>query len=160
MDTEAFPRVTLRLTSTAFAPGGVMPKRFTADDANVSPPLAWSGAPARTQSFALICSDAEAPGGVWYHWAIFDIPADCTALAEHLTPENGTMHEAINDFHRRGYSGPAPPHGHGRHHYYFRLYALAVDRLKLSSEAGCRDVEAEAEVNALAMAELVGVYSR
>jgi Raf kinase inhibitor-like YbhB/YbcL family protein len=75
-------------------------------------------------------------------------------------PHNGTMHEAINDFHQRGYRGPCPPHGHGRHHYHFRLYALAVEHLTLPPGSGCRDVEAEVEGNALARAELVGVYSR
>jgi Raf kinase inhibitor-like YbhB/YbcL family protein len=152
--------LTMRLTSSAFAQGDKIPTRFTCDGADVSPPLAWSGAPAGTRSFCLVCSDPDAPAGVWFHWAIFDIPGDATRLPEHLPVEHAAMRQALNDFHRPGYRGPCPPHGHGRHHYQFKLYALGAERLGVPSGADCRAVEAAAEAHALAAAELVAVYSR
>jgi len=74
--------MSMRLTSSAFAPDERIPVRFTCDGADVSPPLAWTDPPAGTRSFALICADPDAPGGVWHHWAIHDIPAETRALAE------------------------------------------------------------------------------
>jgi Raf kinase inhibitor-like YbhB/YbcL family protein len=150
----------MRLSSSAFAPGDKIPGRFTCDGADVSPPLAWSGAPAGTRSFCVVCSDPDAPAGVWFHWAIFDIPGDATQLPEHLPAEHGAMRQALNDFHRPGYRGPCPPHGHGRHRYHFKLYALDAEHLGVPSGADCRAVEAAAEAHALAAAELVAVYSR
>ncbi len=152
--------MTMRLTSSAFGARATMPVRFTCDGSDISPPLAWSGAPPATRSFALVCSDPDAPAGVWFHWAIFDIPAGSAELAEHCPTDGSVAPQALNDFHRRGYGGPCPPHGHGRHHYHFKLYALDVERLGVAADAGCREVEAKAEAHALATAELVAVYSR
>jgi Raf kinase inhibitor-like YbhB/YbcL family protein len=149
----------MRLTSSAFADDGKMPTRFSCDGANVSPPLAWSGAPKEARSFAIVCSDPDAPSGVWYHWAIFDIPRDAAELHEHCTSD-GASPQARNDFGKTGYGGPCPPRGHGRHHYHFELFALDVARLNLPATAGCREVEAAARSHALATTELVGVYSR
>ena len=75
------------LSSSAFASGDAIPKRYTCDDANVSPPLAWSGAPSGTKSFALIVDDPDAPDPaapkrVYVHWVLYDIPATVTELAE------------------------------------------------------------------------------
>jgi len=157
---RVFKEDLMRLTSTAFPEGGKIPTRFTCDGADVSPPLAWAGAPKETRSFTLVCSDPDAPSGVWFHWAVFDIPPESTALAEHWGMGDSSAKEARNDFRRRGYGGPCPPHGHGPHHYHFRLYALNVPRLDLSPTAACRDVEEAARSHAMATAELVGVYSR
>ncbi len=151
--------MTMRLTSTAFRPGGTIPARFTCDGENLSPPLAWSGAPEGTRSFALVCRDPDAPAGVWYHWAIFDIAPGRDGLEEHCRPSGG-VHQAVNDFGQRGYGGPCPPHGHGRHHYHFTLYALDVEHLDVPAGARCREVEAEAKAHALAEAELTGLYAR
>lgn len=148
------------LTSAAFAPGKAIPSRFTCDGEDFAPPFAWSGAPAETRSFVLVCHDPDAPSGDWYHWAAFDIPADKTGLPESLGPKQAPIHEAINDFGKRGYGGPCPPSGHGRHHYYFTLYALDVARLALSGSVQCREVERAAKSHALAKAELLGTYFR
>src|SRR5581483_9896820 len=72
----------MQLTSDAFTEGAVIPKQFTADGKNVSPPLAWSGAPAGVQSFALICDDPDAPAKTWVHWVLFNLPAATTQLPE------------------------------------------------------------------------------
>ena len=152
--------MSMRLTSSAFAPDGRIPVRFTCDGADVSPPLAWTDPPAGTSSFALVCSDPDAPGGVWHHWAIYDIAPTTLALAEGWPPSRKLPPQAINDFRRAGYGGPCPPRGSAPHHYHFRLYALDVAELGLGARAHCRDVDAAARSHAIATAELIGLYGR
>lgn len=152
--------MTMRLTSTAFSHGDEIPVHFTCDGGDRSPPLAWSGAPPDARSFAIICRDPDAPSGVWYHWAAFDIPGDVHQLAEHCLPGGTAMRQAINDFGRRGYGGPCPPRGHGRHHYHFILHALDVEHLDVPASAHCRDVEKIAAAHTLATAGLTGLYAR
>lgn len=152
----------MHLTSTAFVSGTAIPRRHTCDGEDMSPPLAWSDAPGATRSFALVCDDPDAPGGTWHHWAAYDIPAGQTAL-EADAARNADKHgfkQATNDFHRTGYGGPCPPHGHGPHHYHFRLMALSVTQLPVRQGAACRDIEREARKHALAEAILVGIYER
>jgi Raf kinase inhibitor-like YbhB/YbcL family protein len=150
----------MRLTSSAFTRGGVIPRKFTCDGANISPPLIWSDAPAEVRSFAIVCSDPDAPSAVWYHWAIYDIPSETTSLPEHWPPDRAPPPQALNDFGKEGYGGPCPPRGHGRHHYHFKLYALKVERLGLGPVAKCREIEEAAQAQAITATELVGVYSR
>jgi Raf kinase inhibitor-like YbhB/YbcL family protein len=152
--------MSMRLTSSAFSARDKIPTRFTCDGADISPPLAWSDAPQGTRSFALVCSDPDAPNGVWFHWAIFDIPGGTNHLAEHHAKDGPSPRQARNDFGFSGYGGPCPPRGHGRHHYHFKLYALDVTKLDVPATAGCREVEAAALSRALATAEFIGVYSR
>ncbi len=151
----------MRLTSSAFADGATIPRRYTCDGENVSPPLEWSDPPAAVRSFVLLCNDPDAPGGTWHHWAAYDIPAAINSLAEDAgrQPAKYGFKQASNDFSRTGYGGPCPPHRHGPHHYHFRLLAVSVEHLpgKLSS---CREVEREARKHLLAEATLVGVYQR
>ena len=149
----------MKLVSGAFADGAVVPRRFTCDGANVSPPLRWSGAPAGTRSFVLLCDDPDAPAGTWHHWAAYDIPPTVTELAEDVG-EKTKIKQAVNDFRGTGYGGPCPPHGHGPHHYHFRLLALSTDHLRARADASCRDVEREARKFTLAEATLVGRYER
>ena len=92
--------------------------------------------------------------------AIFDIARGTAELREHCMPDSPSPPQARNDFGKRGYGGPCPPRGHGRHHYHFKLFALDVAQLNLPATAGCREVEEAARSRALATAELVGVYSR
>jgi Raf kinase inhibitor-like YbhB/YbcL family protein len=68
----------MKLVSSAFADGAAIPRRFTCDGENLSPPLQWSDAPAGTRSFALLCDDPDAPGGTWHHWAAYDLPPTVT----------------------------------------------------------------------------------
>ena len=150
----------MQLTSSAFSPNGTIAARFTCDGADVSPPLAWSGAPPETRSFALVCSDPDAPAGTWYHWAAFDIPAGSQALAEHIRADSSGLRHAVNDFGKAAYGGPCPPRGHGTHHYIFTLYALSVEHLELGAGADCRAVEKAAKAHALATARLTGLYAR
>jgi Raf kinase inhibitor-like YbhB/YbcL family protein len=153
----------LGLRSVAFVDGDRIPVRHTCDGADGSPPLTWSGTPRGTGSFVLICRDPDAPAGTWYHWAVFDIPPDFSALPAALakTPRIGTLRQALNDFRRPGWGGPCPPRGHGLHHYQFRLLALAATALALPADVEARRVEAAADgLPVLAEARLTGVYSR
>lgn len=154
--------MTLVLESNAFYAGGRLPAKFTCDGKNASPPLLWSKPPEGTRSLALVCSDPDAPSGTFYHWAIYDMSPDTGKLPEHYPAAGlgkGPL-QATNDFGRTGYSGPCPPKGHGVHRYFFRLYALDVERLPIAHPAHARDVESAAEEHAIARAELMAMYER
>jgi len=149
----------MELASSAFADGSVIPRRFTCDGDNLSPPLQWSGAPAGTRSFVLLCDDPDAPSGTWHHWAAYDIPPTAVELAVGAAQDT-KMKQALNDFRKLGYGGPCPPRGHGPHRYHFRLLALSAEHLGVHSNASCRDVEREARNYTIAEATLVGLYQR
>ena len=152
----------MKLSSSGFINGATVPRRFTCDGEDLSPPLAWSSAPPAARSFVLLCDDPDAPGGTWHHWAVYDIPAGQTELAENAG-RGGTSQgfkQAVNDFQKLGYGGPCPPRGHGIHHYQFRLLALSVERLTVRDRPSCGEVEQEARKHAVAEATLVGVYQR
>lgn len=149
---------------SSFKPNGEIPRTFTADGKDVSPPLSWSGAPSGTRSLALIVDDPDAPDPaaprmVWVHWVLYDIPAATSSLpqaAKAGTLPEGTR-EGLNDWKRPGYRGPAPPIG--RHHYVFKLYALD-DLLPDLGDATKADVEKAMQGHVLARAELIGTYAR
>ena len=150
----------MQLRSSAFPDGTTIPRRFTCDGTDLSPPLDWSDAPETTRSFMLLCDDPDAPAGTWRHWAAYDIPADRAALMEGAAQQGKGFKQAINDFQQAGYGGPCPPRGGGIHRYRFRLLALAVDRLPARREPSCQAVEREANKHLLAEAILIGTYQR
>lgn len=152
----------MQLTSGAFHDGENVPRRYTCDGENLSPPLAWSDAPAATQGFALLCDDPDAPSGTWRHWGVYNLAPDLTGLPEGAgRPGGGAgLKQAVNDFGHHAYGGPCPPRGHGAHHYHFRLLALSTKSLNLGAGANCRDVEREAGPHILAEAVLIGLYRR
>ena len=150
------------LTSSAFAEGAAIPVRHTCDGPDVSPPLAWDGAPAGTKVFALIMDDPDAPAGTWVHWVLYNIPATTSQLPEKVakveTLDLGGARQGRNDFHGPGYGGPCPPPGPA-HRYVFKLYALDAT-LQLRSGAQKHDVEAAMQGHTLDVAQLVGTYAR
>lgn len=152
----------LLLSSPAFAPGGAIPAQYTCDGADLSPPLAWSGAPPATGSLVLVLVDPDAPSGTFRHWAVYDIPAGAGGLAAGYGPRRPApgLREARNDFGRIGYGGPCPPRGGGVHHYHFRLLAISRPRLDLGPAATVLDVERAAAPYTIARTELVGTYRR
>ena len=151
----------MEITSTAFQQGGVIPKIYTCDDADISPPLSWTGAPEGTKSLALVCEDPDAPVGIWVHWVIYNIPARTTRLPQGMQKigvlPDGTR-QGMNDFPRTGYGGPCPPPGHGYHRYRFKLYAL--DTMLDLKDGGEADVQKAAEGHILAETKLTGKYKR
>lgn len=131
---------------------------------NISPALSWSHPPAGTRSFAVLMFDPDAPGGGWWHWAVFDIPAGVRRLragagapASQLLPPGSI--QVRNDWGAVGYGGPCPPPGEP-HHYHLILYALRVAKLGLDASASAARVASSARANALAEAEIVGLYGR
>ncbi len=131
---------------------------------NVSPALAWNHPPAGTRSFALLMFDPDAPGGGWWHWLVFDIPASTRSLpagagnpAKDLMPA-GTI-QGRNDFGSRGYGGPCPPWG-APHHYHLMLYALRVARLGLGVDASPGAVDSQVRAAAIAKVEMTVLYGR
>lgn len=151
----------LAVTSLAFASGGAIPPRHTCRGENVSPPLAWTGVPAETRSFAILVDDPDAPGGDWVHWVLFNLPASVTAL-EAGVPNNFKLHngavQGINDFGAAGYGGPCPPPGRP-HRYVFHVYALDTV-LSLKSAARKGDLLRAIEGHVLAAGELTGTFQR
>jgi hypothetical protein len=165
----AASRLTLRSPDVVPGPGGAIARVHVYDESgchggNISPALSWNRPPTGTHSFAVLMFDPDAPGGGWWHWAVFDIPADVTSLpagagnpARHLLPPGAI--QSHNDFGPPGYGGPCPPPG-PPHHYHVTLYALRLTKLGLDAAASPAQVAAKARANALAAAEIVGVYGR
>ncbi len=152
--------MTIQLTSSAFAEGGMIPERYTCDGRNVSPDLTWAGIPGETRTLALICDDPDAPVGTWVHWVLFNIPAKQTGLPAEVVSKaelaGGAKH-GINDFQRLGYGGPCPPGG--THRYFFKLYALDIE-LDLDSGATKARLEEAMQGHILAEGQLMGKYTR
>ncbi|MEO5324650.1 YbhB/YbcL family Raf kinase inhibitor-like protein [Mesorhizobium sp. CC13] len=111
----------MRLSSSSFADSAKIPRRFTCEGEDLSPPFDWTNAPKEARSFAIFCDDPDAPAGFWHLWAAYDMAADRAGLAEGAASQAGKegFKQAINDFGRTGYGGPCPPHRHGPHHYQF-----------------------------------------
>ena len=150
----------MKLSSTAFVDGVMIPVKYTCDGENISPPLAWSGAPDGTKSFALICDDPDAPAGTWVHWVMYNIPSRAASLPEKVpaadTLPDGTR-QGISDFKRPGYGGPCPPGG--IHRYFFKMYALDV-ALPAGTKMTKTKLLAVMEGHVLASAQLMGKYGR
>lgn len=152
----------MRLISNAFDDGGLIPSRYSREGQNWSPPFSWSDSPPHTLSFALLCEDPDAPGGIWHHWALFDIHKDQRALAMNVSRKDmqDGPRQAENDFNMPGYDGPFPPKGEGFHRYRFRLLALSLEHLPVGPHPTCADVAAKAKDYTLGAATLTGRYER
>lgn len=154
----------MRITSSAFDDGSAIPREYTCDGDDVSPPLALEDVPDDAGSLALIVDDPDAPDRVWVHWLAWGIPADVREMPRDVpkTDVVGELHgirQGRTDFDAVGYGGPCPPPGHGTHHYRFTVYAL--DRhIDLDAGASRDALEAQLEGHVLAQARLVGTYER
>jgi Raf kinase inhibitor-like YbhB/YbcL family protein len=151
----------LAVTSPAFHDGQTIPKEYTADGKNVSPPIKWSTPPNGTKSLALICEDPDAPAGTWVHWVVYGIPAGATGLAESVPSEgklaNGAK-QGTNSFRKVGYGGPSPPPGKP-HRYFFKVYAVDFD-LSSEAHADAKQIEEKIAGHTLAAGQLIGTYGR
>src|SRR5215475_6994745 len=117
----------LEVTSTAFGEGDGIPRKFTGDGDDLSPPLRWSDPPAATESFAILCDDPDAPAGLFTHWTAWNIAADRREQEPGVLPTAGArgIRQGANGFREMGYRGPKPPPGKP-HRYRFHVYALDV----------------------------------
>ena len=150
----------MKIASSAFRHDGAIPRKFTCDGDDVSPPIEWSEMPPDAKTVALICDDPDAPKGDFVHWVLFNVPAAAGALPEHLPrrPELADgARQGTNDFGKVGYGGPCPPSG--THHYRFTLYAVDGE-LHVSPSASRAAVQAALKGHVLASAQLTGTYQR
>lgn len=149
------------LHSSAFSQGGTIPRKYTCDGPDVSPPLRWTEPPAGTKSLALITDDPDAPVDTWVHWVLYELPAATRELPEGV-PSTETLaysaRQGLNDFHKIGYGGPCPPRGLA-HRYFFKLYALDSD-LDLAPRATKQQLETAMKGHVLSQTELTGHYRR
>lgn len=150
----------LKLASPAFSDGAAIPKQFTCEGANASPELQWNGAPAGTESLALIVEDPDAPSGTFTHWTIFDIPTNLSGLKAGVPndPQTAMGAQGRNDFGKIGYGGPCPPAGKP-HRYVFTLFALS-QKLGLKPAAGKEQITAAMQGKVLGQAKLTGMFGR
>jgi Raf kinase inhibitor-like YbhB/YbcL family protein len=151
------------LESSAFLTYGEIPRKYTCEGEDVSPPLAWSGAPASVKSFALVVDDPDAPDPkapktTWVHWVVYNLPPSTHALAEGAARAlPAGARNGKNDWKRTGYGGPCPPIG--RHRYFHKLYALDVELPDLH-EPTKTELESAMKGHVIERAELVGTYQK
>jgi len=145
---------TMKITSSAFHEGGDIPSKFTCDGSDTSPPLQITGIPSEAKSLVLIADDPDAPGGLFTHWLVWNIPPQTNSLAEGSAPKGV---QGTSDFGKAGYKGPCPPPG--THRYSFRIFALDRE-LDLRSGAKRSQVDAAMKGHVIAQGELVGRYAR
>jgi hypothetical protein len=150
----------IHITSPVFEDGGIIPKKYTCDDLDMSPPIEWSNVPEGTKTISIVCDDPDAPMKTWVHWVIFNIPGDVTRLPENVPPEkeleNGAK-QGMNDFYKVGYGGPCPPSG--MHRYFFKIYALDIT-LDLPSGVSKSHLMIAMEGHVLSESHLMGTYTR
>jgi hypothetical protein len=144
----------LKISSPVFKDFGVIPKKFTCDGKDVSPPLKFTNIPQKTKSLALIVDDPDAPAGTFTHWIVWDISPKKTQFA---VGERKGITEGTTDFGKTGYGGPCPPSG--SHRYFFKLYALD-SKIDLSTKSKKKELEAAIQDHIIQSATLVGKYSR
>lgn len=152
----------MQIASTAFGQMAEIPRLYTCEGRDVSPPLAFADIPAGTRSLALIVHDPDvpspdAPRRIWVHWLLYNLPADCTGLPEAVASLPAGTLEGKNDWGRTGYGGPCPPKG--RHRYFHTLYALDC-RLPDLRQPTKTALEQAMQGHILARAELIGTYQR
>ena len=144
----------MKITSSAFQQGGNIPSKFTCDESDTSPPLQITGIPSNAKTLVLIADDPDAPGGLFTHWLVWNIPAQINSIAEGSAPRG--VH-GTNDFGKSGYKGPCPPSG--THRYAFKVFALDRE-LELRGGAKRSQVDAAMKGHVIAQGELVGRYAR
>lgn len=155
------------LTSPVFAPGQAIPRMYTGEGADVSPPLQWSGVPQQARRLALVCDDPDAPSAQpWVHWLLYDLSPALPGLPQGLARQRVLQHpiaakQGVNSWSSDniGYRGPMPPAGHGVHHYHFRLYALDAEA-DLPPGLDRTALLAAIESHTISTTELIGTYKR
>jgi Raf kinase inhibitor-like YbhB/YbcL family protein len=159
------------LSSPTVKPGSTLTdaqvfKGFGCEGKNISPALKWSGAPAGTKSYAVTVYDPDAPtGSGWWHWVVYNIPADATELAAGAGTANSTAlpkgaTQGRTDFGTAEFGGACPPKGDKPHRYVFTVYALKTDKLDAPADASAALVGFMVHANQLAKASFTAKYGR
>lgn len=151
------------LKSHDFNDGETLNKRYSCEGDGMSPDLEWDGPPQGTRSYALIVEDPDAPGGVFTHWVVFDMPATFKHLDRGMGNDQDLkdgIKQGTTDFGHTGYGGPCPPRGHGRHRYNFVIKALDIPMLGLTDGAEKADVLKAIKGHVLGESRITGVFER
>jgi Raf kinase inhibitor-like YbhB/YbcL family protein len=150
----------IKLTSAAFKEGEPIPRAYTCNGVNISPPLEWSGVPKTAKTIAIVSDDPDAPGGTWVHWVLYNLPADNIGLVENM-PAKETLKaggfQGKNDFGKTAYGGPCPPSG--THRYVFKIYALDSE-LPLKAGATKAELLKAMDDHVVLQGQLMGTYRR
>lgn len=153
-------KMEIKVTSSAFKDGEMIPSKYTCDGINISPPIHWQTEVKGIKSFALIADDPDAPSGDWVHWVVFNIPSEVRELAED-SKANRNLPDGVlmgtNDFRTISYGGPCPPSG--THRYFFKLYGLDIV-LHLKAGATKRELLEAMKGHILVHGQLIGLYKR
>ncbi len=151
----------LKISSSSFKDGGVVPSKYTCEGEDISPQIGWGELPEGVKSLAFVCDDSDAPGGDFVHWVIFNIPTEIDSLPEGIVAKDTLKFGAIQgmtDFGSVGYGGPCPPRG-SVHHYHFKLYGL--DKMLEADENATKDeLLGKMEGHIVAKGEIVGLFKR
>jgi len=153
-------KMEIKLTSTAFKEGEAIPRQYTCDGIDISPPLEWTGVPKSAKTIALIADDPDAPSGRFVHWVLYNLPAENIGLVENVPATDNVKGGGLqgkNGFEKIGYGGPCPPSG--THRYFFKIYALD-NELPLKAGATKAEVEKAMQGHIVAQGQLMGRYSR
>lgn len=148
----------IKVSSAAFKEGQPIPRQYTCDGVNISPPLEWSGVPKTAKTIAIVADDPDAPSGTWVHWVLYNLPADNIGFVENVPPSETLKaggFQGKNDFGKMGYGGPCPPSG--THRYFFKVYALDAE-VPLQAGATKAEVEKAIEGHIIGQGQLMGTY--
>ncbi len=148
----------IKVVSVAFKEGQPIPRQYTCDGVNISPPLEWSGVPKTARTIAIIADDPDAPSGTWVHWVLYNLPAENIGFVENLPATENLKaggFQGKNDFGKIGYGGPCPPSG--SHRYVFKVYAVDAE-LTLKAGATKAEVEKAMEGHVTAQGQLIWTY--
>jgi Raf kinase inhibitor-like YbhB/YbcL family protein len=149
----------MTLTSTDITAGGAIPSAQLyprCGGRNISPQLAWSGAPRTTQSFVLTMIDVDVKPSQWSHWIVVELPATVSSLPQGVESLPGSAKALVSNFGDAAYAGPCPPKGSGVHHYQFTIWALATITIALTPDEKATDVTALLSKCAIDHASLTG----
>lgn len=154
----------MEITSSKFSHNGDIPKVYTCEGDNISPPISWSGVPNDAKSLVLIVDDPDAPDPrapqmTWVHWVLYNIPITSNELAENIETSNlpKGIKVGFNDWKSKSYGGPCPPIG--KHRYFFKLYALDIILNDLDPPTKDQLLNAM-QTHIVAKAELIGKYQK
>lgn len=161
----SFGEAAFKVTTAAFKDGGSIPNKYVMSDiggSNVSIPLSWSSPPEGTKSFALTMIDPHPVANDWIHWMVINIPAATISLEEGASRKKmpAGCQELSNSYGDKGYGGPHPPRGSGRHPYVVTVYALNVEKVELDAQPSLNAFKQAIQGKVLGEAKLTGYYQQ
>ncbi len=150
----------IKISSPEFSNNTYIPRKYTCDGLDLSPPLNWSTVPSGTKSLAILVYDPDAPHGIFYHWLIYNIRPSLNGLPAGVPNEIVTHYgkQGINSFGRIGYGGPCPPNGEV-HHYIFLILAINYPQ-ELESGLAPQEFLNAVRGHIIGYGLLVGLYGR